>query len=62
MRKSIGTMDNTIKTKSETITSSDEEKQEVGQGQEVTPQEPEQQNLLEVSHRRCLQVAAGSAC
>ena len=62
MGKSIGTMDNTIKTKSETVASSDEEKQEVDQSQEDIPQAPEQQNLLEASRRRRLQVAAGSAC
>jgi hypothetical protein len=42
-------MDNTIKTKSEILTSSDEEKQEVGQSQDGTPQVPEQQDLLEAS-------------
>jgi hypothetical protein len=62
MRKPMGTMDNTIKTKSETVASSDEEKQEVDHGQEGIPQAPEQQNLLEASRRRRLQAAAGSAC
>jgi len=43
------TMESTIGAKSETVISSDEEKQQVAQGPEV----PEQQNLLEVIPLRC---------
>ena len=55
-------MDSTVETKLETLVSSDEEKQEVDQYQESTAQVPEQQNLLEVSRRRHLQLAACCAC
>jgi hypothetical protein len=49
---SSGTKGSTIETKSDFVVNSDEEKHEVGQGQEGNPQVPEQQNLLEVSCRR----------
>ena len=51
---SSATMGSTVETKSEFIVSPDEEKQEVSQSQEGSPQVPEQQTLLEVScHCRC---------
>jgi hypothetical protein len=53
-------MGNNTETKSETFVSSDEEKQEVGQGEEGILQAPDQQNLLEVSCRRRYQVARRS--
>jgi len=55
-------MDNHVEIKSEILVNSDEEKQDVGQYQEDIPQVPEQQNLLEVSRRRRLQVATCCAC
>ena len=52
-------MDNTMEAKSETVVSSDEEKQQVDQGPEDSPRVPEHQNLLEVIRRRryCLQIS-----